>query len=165
MTKLLTLRGRVNRPGRGYEVTKDCLGQSILLGQHFQYPDKATFSSGTYLLVAAGEKMSLNTSPAQSGKSFSRHNRGMISQARAGTQAGPFRINSQKNSCLLNCFIAKSRDGVCKCIGHLQSKVRQCHSVIKQILSFFFSESFIILAQVSLGSLLGLSQVSLGPFS
>ena len=45
MTKLLTLRGWVNRPS--YEVTGDCLGQSILLGQHFQYPDVATFGSGT----------------------------------------------------------------------------------------------------------------------
>ena len=98
MTKLLTLRGWVNRPS--YEVTGDCLGQSILLGQHFQYPDKATFGSGT------GQNVQ-NTNlekflPTQSG--------GMISQARArNTGAGPFRISSQKNSCLLNCFIAKSR--------------------------------------------------------
>ena len=98
MTKLLTLRGL----GKQTELWGS---PGIVLASRYFLVN--TFNTLTWqLLVPAPDKMS----KTRILKSFSRHNRGMISQTRArDTGAGPFRISSQKNSCLLNCFIAKSR--------------------------------------------------------
>ena len=85
----------------------------------------ATFSSGTRRWVTKCPNTNTRAE-TNSGKSFTDIIGGMISQARMDTGAGPFRINSQKTSCPLNCFIAKSKDGVCKCIGHLLTTSRQC---------------------------------------